>query len=93
MNEIQEIAVRQHIEAQCDKVKQLLLEKNAKYGNSALEPLRIFSKAGAIDGIRVRIDDKLCRIANGNTGGDEDTVLDLIGYLVLYRIGLEMGIE
>ena len=68
----------------CDEVCEMLLAKNAAYGNSALQPLRIFSKASASAGIRDRIDDKLSRILNGDTS--EDVVLDLIGYLVLLRI-------
>ena len=41
----------------CDEIKNLLLEKNAKYGNSALDPVRIFSRASAEEQILVRIDD------------------------------------
>lgn len=64
---------------------ELLLRKNAAYGNSAFEPLRVFSKADAIEQINVRIDDKLSRIARGTDAG-EDTELDLIGYLILKRV-------
>jgi hypothetical protein len=71
----------------CDEVKALLLAKNAKYGNSALEPARVFSKASAIEQILVRIDDKISRIqTTGQSAPDEDTVMDLIGYLVLLRV-------
>ena len=62
-----------------------LIGKNRKYGNSALDPVRIFSKADAAEQIRVRIDDKLNRLAQGQTD-DEDTVLDLVGYLILLRV-------
>ena len=34
----------------------------------------------------MRIDDKLSRIRNGNNSFNEDTILDLIGYLVLLKI-------
>lgn len=73
------------IAEQCDAIKALLLEKNAAYGNSALEPMRVFSKASTIEQILVRIDDKLSRIARGQAAG-EDVELDLIGYLVLLRV-------
>lgn len=69
-----------------DEVKKMLLEKNANYGNSALEPVRIFSKSDPLEGIRVRIDDKLNRLMNQKVGDQEDTELDLIGYLIIYRI-------
>ena len=77
------------IREECREVERTLLAKNAAYGNSALRPVRIFSKADAIEQIRVRIDDKLSRIARGQAAG-EDVTLDLIGYLVLLRIAERM---
>lgn len=75
------------IVAECDSIKELLLEKNRKYGNSALQNVGVFAKVPPGVQIRVRIDDKLKRIQNGNEAlEDEDTVLDLIGYLVLLRV-------
>lgn len=76
------------IQVACDSIKTMLLEKNAAYGNSALDPLRVFSKADSVEQLRVRIDDKLSRIVRGSTCG-EDTVKDLIGYLVLLLIAEE----
>ncbi len=75
----------------CDDVKELLLYKNQKYGNSALEPARIFSKASAVEQLLVRIDDKLNRVQKGAglISEDEDVIMDLIGYLVLLKIGLK----
>jgi hypothetical protein len=69
-------------------IKHLLLSKNEKYGNSALDPVRIFSKRGKTDQLLSRIDDKLSRIKNMGTDTqvDEDTVNDLIGYLILLKI-------
>jgi len=63
-----------------------LTQKNISYGNSALEPINIFSKASAIDQIDVRIDDKINRIKKGKEYATEDTELDLLGYLILKRI-------
>ena len=48
----------------CDDIKELLLYKNQQYGDSALNPSRIFSKASAVEQLLVRIDDKLNRIKN-----------------------------
>jgi len=70
---------------ECEKIRDMLLAKNAAYGDSALSPMRIFSKANAEEQILVRIDDKLSRLGRGNEAG-EDAVLDLIGYLVLLRV-------
>ena len=55
------------------EIKDLLIAKNKKYGNSALEPLGVFSQLSAKSGLLVRID-------------DEDVINDLIGYLVLLKI-------
>lgn len=71
--------------AECYALYLMLVEKQAKYGNSIFEPLRCFSKAETTEAIKVRIDDKLSRISRG-AGDDEDTILDLIGYLILLRI-------
>lgn len=74
------------IEQECDAIKALLLGKNKAYGNSALDPVRIFAKdLDAEAQIRVRLDDKLSRLSRGADAG-EDTVLDLIGYLILLRV-------
>jgi hypothetical protein len=78
------------IAAECDQIKAMLLEKNKAYGNSALEPLRVFSKAPADEQIRVRIDDKLSRLSRGSAAG-EDVEMDLIGYLVLLRVCRKIG--
>jgi hypothetical protein len=70
-----------------NEIETLLISKNAKYGNSALEPLGVFSQLSAKQGLLVRIDDKLKRIKNGSLDkDDEDVVNDLIGYLVLLKI-------
>ena len=80
-----------HIAQVCDDVKNLLLEKNIKYGDSALAPIRILSKAPVTEQLLVRIDDKLNRIKQGGIlEKDEDVVLDLIGYFVLLKVALKI---
>lgn len=80
------------------EVRDMLLAKNRAYGNSALDPVRIFSRADAVEQLRVRIDDKLSRLMRGHIASgrlaegvsdaisQEDTVDDLLGYLVLLKI-------
>lgn len=71
-------------------VTNLLLEKNDAYGDSALFPVGIFSKGDAISSLSARIDDKLMRIkSRGITDATEDTVQDLIGYLILLKIAIQ----
>jgi len=66
-------------------IQEMLEAKNKAYGDSALNPIRVFSKSPSAEQICVRIDDKLSRLARGKPAG-EDVILDLIGYLVLLRI-------
>ena len=78
---------RSKIKSKCKNLENLLLQKNARYGDSALQPLNVFSEAGAVAGIKVRIDDKLKRIKNsGLVDATEDTLQDLAGYLILLMI-------
>ena len=74
------------IRKECDRIRDMLLEKNKAYGNSFSRPLRIFSKADPEEQLLVRIDDKLSRIARGDLADPEDTILDLCGYLILLRV-------
>ena len=86
LSETQKLIVQE-----CDKIKEMLLEKNRKYGDSAITPKRIFSKADPVEQINVRIDDKLSRIQSGQIDETEDVELDLIGYLVLKRVALKFN--
>jgi len=67
-------------------IKNILCDKNRKYGNSALDPKRIFSKADPIEQLKVRIDDKISRLENQQNDDDEDAEFDLLGYLILLRM-------
>lgn len=70
------------------EIVMLLIEKNKAYGDTANYPPQIFSKLSAREGILARIDDKLSRIKNkGLNDLTEDSVADLIGYLILYKVG------
>tara|TARA_R100001509_G_C4873413_1_gene217630 strand:+ start:1648 stop:1965 length:318 start_codon:yes stop_codon:yes gene_type:complete len=69
------------------EIVMLLIEKNKAYGDTANHPPQIFSKLSAREGILARIDDKLSRIKNkGLNDLTEDSVADLIGYLILYKV-------
>jgi len=67
------------------ELESMLLAKNEAYGDSALNPVRVFSRADPTEQLLVRIDDKLSRLARGTASG-EDVEHDLLGYLVLLRI-------
>lgn len=70
----------------CDEMADKLIAKNRAYGNSAMEPVRIFSKADPLEQINVRLDDKLSRIMKGEEYAGDDNEFDLEGYLVLKRV-------
>jgi hypothetical protein len=68
---------------QCmDSMKEFLLEKNRRYGDSALHPKRVFSKATTDEQLLVRLDDKISRIQN-STELRRNDIIDLLGYSVL----------
>jgi len=78
--------VQRLISDECDNLKAVLLEKNRKYGNSALNPIRFFSKSSPHEQINVRLDDKLSRLLSGQADETEDIELDILGYLILKRV-------
>lgn len=89
------VTPNERILGECSRLAEFLCEKNRKYGNSALDPVRVFSRADRVEALAVRIDDKLSRIQRGAgvSGADEDTILDLIGYLILLRIARQIEAE
>lgn len=79
---------RKKIEKTMNEIRDFLIAKNEQYGDSVMKPIRIFSDASEAAGIRIRIDDKLNRLMQGNDNmeTDEDVIKDLIGYLALLLI-------
>ena len=88
-------SVQQMIVNECDKLKAMLLEKNSRYGNSAISPIRVFSQADNLSQILVRMDDKLSRIKNmtANNGDNEDAMMDLAGYIILYKVAKQGAVK
>ena len=74
------------------EIGNMLKSKNKAYGNSALDPIRIFSKSDTEEQLNVRIDDKLSRVARGKEYPGDDTIDDLIGYFILLKISKELKI-
>lgn len=77
----------------CDEIAELLIDKNKKYGNSALEPKNIFYKGNAENSILIRLDDKIGRITNNNGEIRTNDIVDIIGYLVLLLIFKNVNLE
>ena len=68
-----DMKTKEKIKHTMDEIRDFLIQKNEQYGDSVMNPIRVFSKAGIDEGLRIRIDDK-------------DVVKDLIGYLTLLLI-------
>ena len=83
--EVAKMTIPELIDLECQNLAEMLKAKNRQYGNSFVDPVRIFSRVSPEEGLRIRIDDKLSRIARGDAAG-EDTILDLAGYLILLRV-------
>ena len=81
------------LRAKCEALTELLLAKNKAYGDSALNPIRIFSTANPQEQLRIRIDDKLSRIARGSEFRGYDTLFDLAGYLILLSVATDNATE
>ena len=84
-------SVESVIRRECSQLADLLASKNASYGNSVLDPVSVFSKASAAERICSRLDDKLSRLMRGNIAAlpsetVDDTINDLLGYLILYKV-------
>lgn len=78
------------IRRKCDEIKEMLVAKSRAYGASALAPVRIFSRSNVDEQLKVRIDDKLSRLAKGDpTAFGEEPVVDLVGYLILLLIHMD----
>lgn len=77
----------------CDGIKDMLVKKNQSYGDSAVDPIRIFSKSDNLEQIKVRIDDKLSRISRGSEFYGDNDLDDLIGYLVLFKVAKVLNNE
>ncbi len=79
------VSTTDKIMAECEALKAMLLDKNKKYGDSALS-CGIAFNISPVTAIKARINDKLARLKNDNNDEDEDIIQDLLGYFILLRI-------
>ena len=72
-----------------EAMRDLLLYKNEKYGDSALHPKRIPHKGNVVSSILIRLDDKLSRVMENNDQLPRiNDVADIIGYCTLLLVGM-----
>lgn len=81
---------QEKIKMVCDNMKDLLIYKNEKYGDSALHPNNIFYKGDSTNSIKIRLDDKVGRIKNCQETRVND-VADIIGYCVLLLVSMNVS--
>lgn len=68
-------------------IVQMLLDKNRKYGDSALSPRAVLAKNVTPSMIiRSRMDEKIKRMESAQPDEDEDPLTDFIGYYFLLRV-------
>ena len=72
----------------CLEIMEMLVQKNVSYGDSALNPIRIFANADSVEQIKIRIDDKINRVKNNQGFAGDNDIDDMIGYLILLKIAL-----
>ena len=84
-----ETLTQQRIKEIMGSMTDLLIYKNRKYGDSAINPKKIFYKGDSTNSILIRLDDKLGRvIANPDDKPRINDVCDIIGYCTLLLISM-----
>ena len=77
-----------------EAMKDLLLYKNNKYGDSAINPKKVFYKGDNTNSILIRLDDKLGRVmSNTEDKPRVNDVCDIIGYCTLLLISMGVTAE
>lgn len=92
-NQEQQSQTQKQIENICKAISDVLIDKNKKYGNSALKPINVFYKGNNTNSILIRLDDKLSRIKNNTEDIRVNDICDTIGYLVLLLVAKGVKIE
>lgn len=92
-NQEQQSQTQKQIENICKAISDVLIDKNKKYGNSALKPINVFYKGDNTNSILIRLDDKLSRIKNNKEDIRVNDICDTIGYLVLLLVAKGVKIE
>jgi hypothetical protein len=75
------------IRLKCEQLAEFLCEKNTSYGGPVFKDVHLMGRTvSKEDLILARISDKIKRIQGGKEYAQDDSALDLCGYLVLYSI-------
>ena len=83
------MSTKERIAEILEAMKDLLLYKNQKYGDSAINPKKIFYKGDSTNSILIRLDDKLGRIiSNAEEKPRINDIADILGYCTLLLISM-----
>lgn len=94
MNEVLYTDTQQKLVDVLDGMKNLLLYKNRKYGDSAINPKKIFYKGDSTNSILIRLDDKIGRVmSNPDDKPRVNDVADIIGYCTLLLVSMNVTSE
>ncbi len=92
--DFEDTPTQQKIKDVLEGMKNLLLYKNRKYGDSAINPKKIFYKGDSTNSILIRLDDKLGRVmSNTEEKPRVNDVADIIGYCTLLLISMGVTSE
>jgi hypothetical protein len=82
---VEESNTQQKIQILFSNFSEFLKEKNKRYGDSVINPVKVFSKVEPENKACIRLDEKLQRIIN-STELRKNDVSDTFGYLALLMI-------
>ena len=87
--DFEDTPTQQKIKGILSGMTDLLLYKNKKYGDSAINPKKIFYKGDSTNSILIRLDDKIGRVmSNTEEKPCVNDVADIIGYCTLLLVSM-----
>ena len=90
INEKQVEELNEMVNHKAHELIEHVISKNRKYGNSALNPIRIMSTADKLEQLYIRLDDKFNRLINRQNDDDEDLPFDVAGYFILIYVHFKL---
>ena len=91
---VEDTPTQQKIKDILSGMTDLLLYKNKKYGDSAINPKKIFYKGDSTNSILIRLDDKIGRVmSNTEEKPRVNDVADIIGYCTLLLVSMGITSE
>ena len=91
---VEDTPTQQKIKDILSGMTDLLLYKNRKYGDAAINPKKIFYKGDSTNSILIRLDDKIGRVMSSTEEKPRvNDVADIIGYCTLLLVSMGITSE